>query len=632
MKLSPHKAFLYISIVFGILITVLTPPFQPQDEVCHFYRAWQVSTGTFSSIRQNQRLGGYCPRSFQKLFLAYHPYILNNYNKTSPKQLLHTSSIPLQPFDTIFLDFTNTALYSGFLYIPQATGIFIGKHLGANPLWLLYFGRLSNLLIFIVSIYFAIRIIPVNKWLFVFLATLPGSLVVHSSLSADVLVNSLSYLIIAIILCFSFNESIQKISYKQILIILIFSVLIGLAKLVYLPILFLLFLIPSVKFKTTKFKIGILSLAIFVGLGTAYLQKSIIDSKYIPYSEYNVNYRDNTALNKGCDINKQIEFIKDHPKHTIKVFVKSFFSNFKYMSKSYIGILGWFHFCPPNWFVYFAYLIIFFLLLFDPDNILVPHFSILQRCYIGLIIFIVFVLIMLSQYLSWDLVGEESAYPMIGRYFIPVFPLFFIMLFNLIKLKTNLSLKETVSKGVIVFCIFSGVLTIYFIVTSSYSFNNYSHIKWNFNYSFKENFNDTNTYKFIIKDQDTLASFAKPAGPFVTDEKVFTGPRSLKICNLNPYGFTLKIFKGLKNEKLFVSYRCYGYNVYLDFQQSSRGVNSWFEKNLPEKDSLGWKYREVEFILPFDITNNDEFRVFAWWPSTDSVYVDDLKVKYFEKD
>jgi uncharacterized membrane protein len=628
----PHIVFLYITVVFGILMIVLTPPFQPQDEASHFYRAWQVSSGTFSSIKQNHRLGGYIPRSLEKFYTEFHPFTLNQYNKISPNQLWQTRLIALEPNDTVFIDFTNTALYSAFLYLPQALGIFIGHKFGANPFWLFYFGRLSNLLIFIILVYFAIKIMPFKKWLLVLLASLPLSLTIHSSLSADVLVNSISYLIIAIILNFSFNENIQQLSFKHILVILIFSVLIGLAKLVYVPILFLLVLIPSWKFKSTKVKIGILTVAIFAGIGTAYIQKSTIDSRYIPYSEYNITYRDYTALNKGCDINKQIEFIKEKPKHTIKVFVKSFFSEFRIMVKSYTGILGWEHFNPPNWFIYMAYLIIFFISMFGFKLSTTPDFSLLQRCLIGSIVFVLVVLIMLSQYLSWDLVGENSVYPLIGRYFIPVFPLFFIMLFNVMKIKSNFYSPNAIIKGIFAFCLFSGLLSLYMISIGSYTLNDYTHKKWKASYSFKENENDTNDIEFIISGNDTIAALSKPTGSFISDEKVFTGLHSLKISNKNPYGFTLKIFKGMANDKLVISCRSYGYCSLLDVQEFPNGINFWTSKTYPQKDSLGWKYQEVQFILPHSIEKNNELRVFAWWPYKDSIYLDNYSVTYFEKD
>ena len=239
---------------------------------------------------------------------------------------------------------------------------------------------------------------------------------------------------------------------------------------------------------------------------------------------------------------------------------------------------------------------------------------------------------MLSQYLSWDLVGENRAYPLIGRYFIPVFPLFFIMLINVVKIKTGFITTGDLNKGVFVFCIFSGMFSLYAITVNSYTLNNYTHAKWELSYSFKENIRDTNSVAYIISDEDTLAALSNPTGSFISDEKVFTGARSLKISNNNPYGFTLKIYKGLAKDKLIVSCRSYGYGGFLDFQEYPEGVNFWSGKDYPHRDSLGWKFKEVQFILPHNITKNKELRVFAWWPETDSIYADDFRVMYFRKD
>jgi hypothetical protein len=106
----------------------------------------------------------------------------------------------------------------------------------------------------------------------------------------------------------------------------------------------------------------------------------------------------------------------------------------------------------------------------------------------------------------------------------------------------------------------------------------------------------------------------------------------LKLSDKNPYGFTVKIFQGMANDKLVASCRSYGRGGYLDFQEYPGGVNFWASKAWPLKDSLGWKYQEVEFILPHDISKDDELRVFAWWPFRDTIYLDNFRVIYLEKD
>lgn len=59
-------------------------------------------------------------------------------------------------------------------------------------------------------------------------------------------------------------------------------------------------------------------------------------------------------------------------------------------------------------------------------------------------------------------------------------------------------------------------------------------------------------------------------------------------------------------------------------------LNYWTSRKYPEKDSLGWKYQEAQFILPHNIKKNHELRIFVWWSGSDSIYIDDYKVTYYE--
>jgi len=88
----------------------------------------------------------------------------------------------------------------------------------------------------------------------------------------------------------------------------------------------------------------------------------------------------------------------------------------------------------------------------------------------------------------------------------------------------------------------------------------------------------------------------------------------------------------MANDKVVVTCRSYGRGGFIDFQEHPDGINYWATKTYPQKDSLGWKYQELQYILQHDILKNNELRVFAWWPYTDSIYFDNFSLKYFEKD
>ena len=144
--------------------------------------------------------------------------------------------------------------------------------------------------------------------------------------------------------------------------------------------------------------------------------------------------------------------------------------------------------------------------------------------------------------------------------------------------------------------------------------------------------NNKNRVEYVVSDHDTIAVLYKPTKSFISDEKVFTGTHSLKLSNNNPYGFTLKIFKGLAKDKFVVSCRSYDYGGYLVVQEYPKGIYYQSAKTYSQKDSLGWKYKEVPFILPHNIPENTELRVFAWCPDKDSIYIDDFRISYFGKD
>jgi uncharacterized membrane protein len=625
--MKPLRTFLLLSSFFGLLFLVITPPFQPQDENCHFYRAYQVSEGRISAVSLGDRLGGYFPESLHIFYDNYHPFILTSHNKISRKELWETRRLPLDPEEEIFIDFTNTSLYPALLYLPQATGILIGRLMGAGPFWLLYLGRLCNLIFFIALTAWAIRILPFKKWLFVMLAALPMSHILHSSLSADAVVNALSYLIIAYILHLAYGTANEKLGRKETLLTGVGAALLGLAKLVYVPLLFLLLLIPERKFTSRHARYVILVLLLSAGFGAALIQKEMIDAKYIPYVEYNEQYRDYTALKWGVDINRQVDYIKENPLRTVRVFTQSYVREFPNMTRGYIAQVGWAHSFLPRWFVIITYVLILLLVVVrDPDGTPVA-FPRWHRLLFGLIGLALTFLIMLSQYLSWDLVGEDRAYPLIGRYFIPVFPLFFLMISDVAGLRKKKTNRHFTGPGILVFGALSGILGLWWVLSGSYTTHTYTDPNWVKTFAFNNDHPGSGGMEYILSGQDTLSAFRAPGHEHLTDTKVLDGPASLMIHRKNPYGFSVRIFEGKKGDKVIASCRTYGRGGYINFQEHPNGVNTWMFKAYPLRDSLGWKYQEAAFILPGDI--QDELRVFMWWPFTDSIYLDHFRLEYY---
>ncbi|MDR2545569.1 MAG: DUF2142 domain-containing protein [Methanobrevibacter sp.] len=99
-------------------------------------------------------------------------------------------------------------------YLGVAFVIKIGGLFNCSPLFLLYFGRFVNLLIYIVLVYFGIKVVPIGKYMFLLLALMPMSLYLSSSVSADSLNLALSFFTICLFLNLAFKD--DKIHKKDI--------------------------------------------------------------------------------------------------------------------------------------------------------------------------------------------------------------------------------------------------------------------------------------------------------------------------------------------------------------------------------------------------------------------------------
>ncbi|MDR1765524.1 MAG: DUF2142 domain-containing protein [Lachnospiraceae bacterium] len=157
-------------------------------------------------------------------------------------------------------------------YIPQALGIALAKICRLNPIWLAFLGRLGNLLFFAVMVFLAVRAAPGGPWLLAGagpgpagqgicadggaapggqgiiagVALLPMVLSLAGSMSYDVMILGISFLLTAWMLSLSLGRGRFGIG-----ALLVFAVLAGVLapiKIVYIPLAGLGLLIPAAHF------------------------------------------------------------------------------------------------------------------------------------------------------------------------------------------------------------------------------------------------------------------------------------------------------------------------------------------------------------------------------------------------
>jgi uncharacterized membrane protein len=414
--LKPDKAFLLIGLAGGLMFMTLTPPLQVPDEPAHFLRAYQVAEGKLFAERTSDRVGGEVPLSLEKFS---HPFWLMIFpgGRISFDSLWRISRMELRPAVTKFKDFNNTALYPPVCYLPQAAGMCIFRAAEASPFFIFYAGRLSNFMVWLIIVWYAIKTIPFGKWLLAMLALLPMSLYVNMSLSADVLTNAVSYLFIATVLKYS-QIIITK---KELVRLVVLVALLASVKPAYSALTLLVLLIPKGSLPGRSRWLFVTSLFLLAIL-TSWVWLKTMSYAYITYEQYNPAVRDDLSIVSDASVSGQLGYILSHGSYIFRVIGESVLHAFDMYSTGFIGNFGWLSEPLPGWLVVCGYLVLVLIAISEGGCQLKPA----GRILLASTFFIMAALLFLSQHLIWDPVGGPLISNLQGRYFIPFVPLLFL--------------------------------------------------------------------------------------------------------------------------------------------------------------------------------------------------------------
>ena len=594
---NPTFVFTFFGLLFGIAFIIFTPPFQVPDEDYHFFRSYQIAQGDFIAQKQDNRLGGILPASLGMVTKKFQ-HLKGDINSTTDYTTIkNTFQIPLNKQNQKFYDFPYIALYSPVAYLPQSLVIFLAQKLNSPPLLLMYTGRIAALFFWVLILFWSIKITPIGKWIFVVLALLPMSVFQNSSLSADMMTNSLSFLTLAFFLKIAFKNT--PISIREIISLMVITLLLTLTKTVYFPLVFLYFIIPlrNVGSRVKYWNIfGGLLLINGVALIT---WGQIIKQNYIPYQYYNQVFRDLITLSKTANIELQTQYVLEHPFQFMGIAITSFWSNISYILNSYIGVLGWMDTPLPNWIITLSCILILITIVnAKTDSFRITSY---QRLIFLLIGISTIVLILLSQYLSWIGVGSNKLHSIMGRYFIPAFPCIFISLFGILQ---NNFLRG-VKKLILPVSLLVILLSCSTILVKRY-FSNYETIEQYYN----------NVENITIKSQkDTLS---------LTQEQVYDGNYAIKLTKKNPYGMSATFQDVKKGERFRAKVWRHLSNRHAKIVANSKKPHFYLHHTRLEKvDSSGWECRKLSFVVPEDL---DELKIYVWNPTDKPAYFDNLTV------
>jgi len=399
---QPEWIFLVLALLSGCCLCFLIPTQSGFDEITHLARIWEISGGYFIP---NQKLsqGPYLPQAF--VDISYRDQFF--YDPVDPSFFTIYGSERIDW--NVFVDHQTRSVYFPTLYLPQAFAVgLLGRVLDAPVLLMVYICRMLYLLGYILFAFFAIRSIPVGKWLLMVLALAPMAMYQAVTISPDAYTNGACFLFIAWMLKLAFQE--KQLGWKQLWLTIGITALLLSVK-VNAVFLLPLLLLPVWKgFESRKM------LPILVGAVALLFAGFVVGWNLIAYSKYYVNA-------PGYGASGQLAYVISNPLKYGATFIQDISLHGGKYLREWIAIYGYdAGRVPPATYILFGLFLVVAWLFSTPQ----PHID--TRTRITLLIagiascfFSVLVL-----YLTFNRIGSNSIEGVQGRYFIPFMPALFL--------------------------------------------------------------------------------------------------------------------------------------------------------------------------------------------------------------
>ena len=248
---SPEKTFVVLALLFGAMFLVVVPPFQTPDEATHLLRAYEVSNLKIPERNSEGVSGSELPASILATQQAVNGIFVPGELQAAgyhPRQVKHALAIPLNADDKVFYSTSGTPAYFPVSYLPHAIVVGALNSFNSPVILTLYFLRLMNLLIWVLLIYFSIKIFPVKKWAVAGVALLPVMTAQSVSAGLDAIYVGLFAVYLAIVLR-AWLDTSYFIDRKKLTVLLLAAITMVMAKPVAAALVPILFIVKNSKFK-----------------------------------------------------------------------------------------------------------------------------------------------------------------------------------------------------------------------------------------------------------------------------------------------------------------------------------------------------------------------------------------------
>ena len=433
-----HVVFLAVAIPFGLVYSLIMSPGVVPDELAHMDMAYRYS---------NQIMGinnAHDPAIFYRLTDVENWIVTSQPGAEHYQKLLDTPVWATEGTENKALIAAKTANAHALLYAPSAIGVTFARiiHLGTIPMF--YLGRMCNFIIFLLGVYFAIKITPVGKNIFFASALLPMTMHQAFSFSYDSVMTGGLFFLIALFLRAIYGQECFRLRDKLIIMLLCTIFLPG--KAIYIFVAAVAFLIPSNKFGGMRQKITFLG-GLFLVTGIAYMF---------------VNLNSIATLTTGAlppqhvDRAYDFAYLLEHPFQTVKIFAITLVHNSSYYVKTLVGErLGWLEIYIPTVLVLFSIVITGVAFLHDTwDKLLLRSGMVWHRVVYVSIFALVVLAAMFTMMIAYTRFGSEIIDGVQGRYFIPILPLLGLVVYcRYIKIDKGILKHLYMAEGVLHFAV-----------------------------------------------------------------------------------------------------------------------------------------------------------------------------------
>ncbi len=421
---SVERSFVFLYLTLGILYLIVCPILSEPDAKNHYCRAYEVSEGTLISPVNTEGDAentfsipeGWTTESDSILVSLYETWYQREFVIEEETQELY--------------QYNNMALYSPVSYLPQAFSFAFARLFTGNFLFSVMLARIFNFLFSAVLFYLAIKLTPIGKQYILWISMLPMTLELGASISCDTVVTALVCLLISMVCRFRYTDRI--ITVPELVLLYLTALFLSQYKIVYVVFCLLLFLIPQKAFGGRKQYIThaviLGSLVAIASLVWLHISGDFLSSHFL-LSNY------------------QKDFILNNPLRFVLVLINTVLvygaDILHTMAGSNLGALSF----TTNLFLVILLLSFVFAWILRErlENEKDGSKDTLVRWIFALVTAFSALLILTSEYLQWNDVGEKAIGGLQGRYFIP-------LLFPICLLVTNALKNKNADPDGGVFC------------------------------------------------------------------------------------------------------------------------------------------------------------------------------------